>query len=224
MARSSLGAEPFAPRLYLLTPDVGAPAMADGRAFAASLDAVLEAGDVAAVLLRSGRAETELIRRHLETMAPVIDRRGTALLIEDAPDLAIAAGAGADGVHVSDPGGLKRALAALKPDRIVGAGGLKTRHDAMVAGEAGADYVMFGESDAAGRRPSLEALLERVAWWAELFEVPCVGFASDLDEVSRLVKAGADFIAASDLVWNNAAGPVGGGRALAALLGAKETA
>jgi thiamine-phosphate pyrophosphorylase len=71
---------------------------------------------------------------------------------------------------------------------------MHTRHDAMLAAEQGADYVMFGEP-ADGRRPSFEAILERVAWWAELFEVPCVGFAAALDEVGPLAAAGADFVA-----------------------------
>ena len=67
---------------------------------------------------------------------------------------------------------------ALKPERIAGCGGLDTRHDAMVAAEAGADYVMFGEPDTSGERPSFEAIAQRVAWWAEVFEIPCVAYAA----------------------------------------------
>jgi hypothetical protein len=63
-------------------------------------------------------------------------------------------------------------MPSLKPDRILGVGGLVTRHDAMVAGEAGADYVLFGEPDAKGERPSADAICERLDWWAELFEPP----------------------------------------------------
>ena len=69
----------------------------------------------------------------------------------------------------------------------------------MLAGEAGADYVMFGEPDAAGRRPAFDAVAKRVAWWAELFEIPCVGFAVGLDEVAPLAAAGADFVAVGRL-------------------------
>jgi thiamine-phosphate pyrophosphorylase len=76
----------------------------------------------------------------------------------------------------------------------------------MVAGELGADYVMFGEHDSAGRRPSLQAILERVAWWAELFELPCVGFAGALGEVEPLARAGADFIAVGDFVFSDVRG------------------
>ena len=57
----------------------------------------------------------------------------------------------------------------------------------MLAGERGADYVMFGEPDADGQRPSFEAIIERIEWWAEVFDVPCVGFAATLDEIGPLV-------------------------------------
>ena len=102
---------------------------------------------------------------------------------------------------------LTAALDALKPDRIAGAGGLRSRHDAMLAGEAGADYVMFGEPDRLGVRPPLDALVERLEWWAEIFQPPCIGYAASLDEVSPLTQAGADFIAIGDWIWTHAQGP-----------------
>jgi len=216
LRQSASETEPLGPQLYIVTPPVN-----DARGLAASLEALLDAGEVAALLLRSTAVDEAEMRRHVDTIAPLTSRRGTALMVEAMPELA--ARTAADGTHVPDLAGLSAALKILKPDRIVGAGGLKTRHDAMVAGEMGADYVMFGEPDATGRRPSLEALVERVAWWAELFEPPCVGFATSLEEVSRLVAAGADFIAAADLVWQNADGPASGLRALAARLGTGET-
>ena len=76
----------------------------------------------------------------------------------------------------------------------------------MIAGEAGADYVMFGEPDASGRRPSFDAVAERVAWWAELFEIPCVGFATSLDEVRPLASAGADFVAVGNCIFDDERG------------------
>ncbi len=124
------------------------------------------------------------------------DPAGLAGPLADAPD----------GAHVSGPAALEVALAALKPARIVGCGGLDTRHDAMLAAEAGADYVMFGEPDANGDRPSFAAIADRVAWWAELFEVPCVGFAASLDEVEPLAAAGADFVAVGDCVFADGRG------------------
>jgi thiamine-phosphate pyrophosphorylase len=76
----------------------------------------------------------------------------------------------------------------------------------MVAGEAGADYVLFGEPDAEGKRPSVEAICERLQWWAELFEPPCVGFAATLAEAEAFATAGADFVLVGDLVWSDPRG------------------
>ena len=96
---------------------------------------------------------------------------------------------------------LAEALASLHPARIVGAGGLRSRDDAMAAGEAGADYVMFGEPRRDGFTPPLAETVERTAWWAEIFETPCVAFAGALDAVAPLTAAGADFVALGDAIW-----------------------
>jgi len=65
---------------------------------------------------------------------------------------------------------------------------------------------LFGEPDASGQRPSLEAIIERLQWWDELFEPPCVGFAGALDEVETLARAGADFVMAGDFIWTDPRG------------------
>jgi thiamine-phosphate pyrophosphorylase len=89
---------------------------------------------------------------------------------------------------------------------------LETRHDSMAAGELGADYVLFGEPDAKGQRPSAEAIAERLQWWAELFEPPCVGFAASREEAYEFAAAGADFVLVGDFIW---ADPRGAAAALA---------
>ncbi len=89
----------------------------------------------------------------------------------------------------------------LRPERIAGAGRLASRHDAMVAAEQGADYVMFGEPDTSGKCPDFAAVEERIAWWAEVFEIPCVGYSNSLETIPPLVAAGADFIALGSVVW-----------------------
>ena len=122
-------------------------------------------------------------------------------MLESRPGLV--ARAGADGAHLTGVQAFTEAIDQLKPERIAGAGGLATRHDAMLAAERGADYVMFGEPDATGKRPALPAIVERIRWWAELFEVPCVGYASTLEEVAPLVVAGADFVALGDFLWRD---------------------
>jgi thiamine-phosphate pyrophosphorylase len=185
-----------APRLYLVTPPV-----ADAQAFSTQLAAALAAGDIAAVLLRLSDADERTQINCAKALCPVVQDKGAALLIDGHAGLV--ARSGADGAHMTGITDFTAALEQLKPERIVGVGGLFTRHDAMAAAEAGADYVMFGEPDAAGERPGFEAIEERVSWWAEVFEAPCVGYAASDDEVAALVKAGADFVALGDWLWRD---------------------
>jgi thiamine-phosphate pyrophosphorylase len=124
----------------------------------------------------------------------------------------LVARAGADGAHLFGIAALEEALPTLKPDRIAGVGGLETRHDSMLAGELGVDYVLFGEPDAQGKRPSAEAVAERLDWWAELFEPPCIGYAVSREEAYEFARAGADFVLVDDAIW---ADPRGASAALA---------
>ena len=185
-----------APRLYLVTPPV-----ADAQAFSVTLAAALAAGDVAAVLLCLAEGDERTQINRAKTLSPAVQDKGAALLLDGHADLV--ARAGADGAHLTGIAEFTAALELLKPERIVGVGGLTTRHDAMAAAEAGADYVMFGEPGAAGERPSFDAIEERVAWWAEVFEAPCVAYAASDEEVAPLAKAGADFVALGDWVWRD---------------------
>jgi thiamine-phosphate pyrophosphorylase len=182
------------PRLYLITPQLGDPA-----AFVHALDAVLETADIAALLLRLEESDERTLLDRVKAVAAVAQRRDTALLLDGRAE--IVARTGADGAHLTGIEALKAALPLLKPDRIAGAGGLHSRHDAMLAGEALADYVMFGEVDRRGGRPPFAAIAERLTWWSELFVSPCVGYAATLDEIAPLVQAGADFVALGDWIW-----------------------
>jgi thiamine-phosphate pyrophosphorylase len=201
-----------APRLYLATPIVDDPAQ-----LAAELPAALAAADVAAVLVRLKPADPRTMVSRVKALAPIIQASGAALLLDGQAldgQFELVARSGADGAHFVGIAAMEGAMPALKPDRIVGVGGLATRHDSMTAGEQGADYVLFGETDAHGRRPSREAIAERLGWWAELFEPPCVAYAATPDEAQEFVAAGADFILACDLVWSD---PRGAAAALAEL-------
>ncbi|MFA6265038.1 MAG: thiamine phosphate synthase [Pseudolabrys sp.] len=196
------------PRLYLVTPE-----LSDAQDFAPVLQAALAAGDVACVLVRLAEADERTQINRIKAVGGAVQAAGAALLTLGHERLV--ARSGADGAHASGLDAVARALETLKPDWVVGAGDLATRHDAMTAAEGGCDYVLFGEVDAEGRRPAFDAILERVSWWAEVFEAPCVAYAAALDEVAPLVEAGADFIAvgheAGDWIWRDPA------RAIAAL-------
>jgi len=175
------------PRFYLVTPPVSDPA-----AFTSELIPLIGAADVAAVLLRLADGDERALINRLKDIALPVQDRGAALIVDGRPE--IVARGGADGAHLAGIEAFNSALETLKPDRIAGVGGLRTRHDTMVAAESGADYVLFGS-------PDEPADVERVAWCAELFELPCVAFARSEAEVAPLVEAGADFIAL-DYIWH----------------------
>lgn len=204
-----------APRLYLIT-----PTLADAAGFDATLDAALDAGDVACVLLRMQMLAGSESKKLVARLAAVTQKHDAALLIEDSQ---LAARCDADGVHVSGvDAALEAAVAAMKPDRIVGVGGLSSRHEAMLAGESSADYVMF---DMSGAEEDGPGILERTAWWAEIFTLPCVAYARTLADVAPLVAAGADFIALGEAVWEHPQGAAAAVKAaMLTLAGAQEPA
>src|SRR5258707_4614858 len=182
------------PRLYVATPEVDEPS-----SLAVGLPGLLAAADVAAVLLRLKPTDQRSMISRVKALAPAIQDNGAALLLDG--HVGLVARGGADGAHLTGIEALAESLRTLNPDRIAGVGGLTTRHDSMTAAEAGADYVLFGEPDARGQRPSIEAIAERLQWWAELFEPPCVGFAASREEVFEFAAAGADFVLVGDFVW-----------------------
>ena len=151
----------------------------------------------------------------VKALAPAIQGGGAALLLEGHVELV--ARAGADGAHLTGIEAMAEALPSLKPDRIAGVGGLSTRHDSMAAGEAGADYVLFGEPDAEGPAALGRGDRRAPGWWAELFEPPCVGYAASLEEAREFAAAGADFVLVGDFIWADPRG------AAAALKDAEET-
>ena len=194
MATKSAPPRPV-PRLYLATPEVDDPSQ-----LVASLPGLLAAADVAAVLVRLRQTDQRTMISRIKALAPAIQDAGAAALLLDG-HVELVARAGADGAHLDGIAALEEAMPSLKPDRIAGVGGLATRHDSMAAGELGADYVLFGEPDPRRQRPSPEAIAERLQWWAELFEPPCVGFAASREEAQAFAAAGADFVLVGDFIW-----------------------
>jgi len=197
--------EPAA-RLYLVSPPIR-----DAEAFAPRIAAACAAGDVAAVLLRLEPADARALVNRIKALAPAAQAQGAAALVE-APGAEDVVGAavrgGADGVHAGgDAAALPALRERLKEGRILGAGGLRSKHDSMTAGEAGVDYVLFGEPRPDGSLAPLDAVADRAAWWAEIFETPCVAFAPSLEAAGRLAATGAEFVALGDAVWAHPDGP-----------------
>ncbi|WP_043749936.1 thiamine phosphate synthase [Methylobacterium nodulans] len=187
-------------RLVLITGPEAGPDLAE------RLAAACRAGDVAAVILRLAPADERSLVKRVKDLAPSAQEAGAAVLVAcDAPGVdpvAIAARGGADGVHAladEEPGDALRDLRErLRDGRILGAGTLRSRHAAMEAGEAGADYVLFGDAEPASR----ESVRAQAAWWAEIFETPCVAVARSLDAVAELAATGAEFVALDPALWD----------------------
>lgn len=192
-------------RLYLIAP----PGLALGEigvgAFADALPQVLAAGDVACLLLAgiadAGPAGAE---RLSEPIIRPAQAAGVAVLVEE--DAGLVEPLGADGVHLTRGGkAVKRARAALSADAILGVCCGRSRHHAMLAGEAGADYIAFrGRAD----DPDGPADTELLTWWQAVMTPPCVAMGRiALADVEGLARAGADFVALGAAVWAHTEGP-----------------
>jgi thiamine-phosphate pyrophosphorylase len=174
-------------RLYLVAPGDLAPER---------LTPALDAGDIACLLLRDATPASR-------PLVEAAQARDVAVLIED--DAELAQRLDADGVHLGPGGRVQATRKALPEDAIVGAYCGRSRHDAMVAGEAGADYVAFAgrpESDLAPAEPAL------LTWWQTMMELPCVAMGPvEVADAGALAEAGADFVALEGGVWDHPDGP-----------------
>jgi len=167
----------------------------DPAACTRMLDEALAAAPVAAMLLPRGQRGEGSYKALVKAVAPRAQTAGVAVLIEGDPGLVRTLGA--DGLHVEgDVGQVRAATAALKPDFIVGAGQIASRHDAMTKGELGADYVFFGALSGLGDPEQREM----VRWWAQLMEVPSV-FSDPAATPESATAEGAEFIGLGESLW-----------------------
>lgn len=191
-------------RLYLVTP----PALPDLAGFARTLGEALAAGDVACVQLRLKDVDDAAVAAAVKALMPVCHARDAAFILNDRPDLAAALGC--DGVHIGpEDMPYKDARALVGPAATVGVTCKDSRHDAMEAAEAGADYVAFGAffptTTKADTRSVTPEILEI---WTETTTVPCVAIGGiTVENCAPLVEAGADFLAVCNGVWAHPAGP-----------------
>lgn len=191
-------------RLYLITP----PVLPDLAAFARELEEALAAGDVASLQLRLKDVSDRDILNAAKALKPICHTHDVALIINDRPDLAIKAGA--DGVHVGqEDTPYTEARETLGGDRIIGVTCHDSRHLAMVAADAGADYVAFGAFfDTETKSPKSRTDPEILEWWSQMMVTPCVAIGGiSVENTEPLVAAGADFLAVSAGVWNSPEGP-----------------
>ena len=198
-------------RLYLITP----PALTDLDAFGRDLTKALSGGDVAALQIRLKDVSDSAIAQAVAAIAPIARAHDVAVILNDRPDLA--ASLDCDGVHVGQgdmPFAAARKL--MGKDRMVGVTCHDSRHLAMEAAEAGADYVAFGAFFPTTTKDApTVADPEILSIWQEVMETPSVAIGGiTADNATVLATAGADFLAVSAGVW---AYPQGSDAAVAAL-------
>ncbi|HWA00456.1 MAG TPA: thiamine phosphate synthase [Caulobacterales bacterium] len=189
-------------RLYLITPPRLEPTFVD------ALGAALAGGDVAAVQLRLKDVADVDVLAAAKALKPLVQEAGAAFIVNDRPDLA--ARADADGAHIGQlDAGYAESRRLLGKDKIVGVTAHNSRHLAMEAAEAGADYVAFGAFyPTETKAPSHWAEPEILEIWHETMETPCVAIGGvTVDNAEPLVRAGADFLAVANGVWKHAQGP-----------------
>ena len=190
-------------RLYLITPQT-----IELKPFAETLRRTLGAGDVASVQLRLKGVSDDDILRAGELLLPIVQKAGAAFILNDRPDLA--ARLQADGVHIGqEDAAYEEARAAMGKNRIVGVTCHASKHLAIDAADAGADYVAFGAFfPTTTKEPKAYAEIETLEWWSQMMVVPVVAIGGITVENARaLVEAGADFLAVSAGVWNYGHGP-----------------
>jgi thiamine-phosphate pyrophosphorylase len=202
-------------RLYLITP----PRIDDLAAFGRDLAQALDAGDVAALQVRLKDVPDEVIAAAVDVITPIAHARGVAVILNDRPDLA--AQLGCDGVHVGQTDmsyGDARKL--MGREAMIGVTCHDSRHLAMEAAEAGADYVAFGAFFPTTTKDApTRADPEILTIWQETMEVPCVAIGGvTAANAEGLAKAGADFLAVSAGVWAYPQGPAAAVRALEAAI------
>jgi len=189
-------------RLYLISP----PRLSAAN-FLGPLKEALTGGDVASFQLRLKDIGDDEIRRAVDMLRPVVQAAGAAFILNDRPDLA--AELGCDGVHIGQEDASYAEARRLLPNGIVGVTCHDSRHLAMEAGEAGADYVAFGAFfPTQTKEPKTRADIDLLRWWGEMMVVPCVAIGGiTVQNAPILVEAGADFLAVSAGVWEHPDGP-----------------
>ena len=202
-------------RLYLITP----PRIDDLAAFARTLAGALDAGDVSALQIRLKDVPDEVIAAAVDVLTPIAHARDVAIILNDRPDLA--ARYGCDGVHVGQSdASYAQARKLVGSERIVGVTCHDSRHLAMEAAEAGADYVAFGAFFPTTTKDApTRAEPEILTIWQETMEVPCVAIGGiTAENVAIVAKAGADFVAVSAGVWSHPDGPAAAVKAINAAI------
>lgn len=189
-------------RIVLISP---AGETADG--FAAKLEAAISGGDIASIILPPNGMDEASYQAFAERIVPIAQAAGIAALIVD--DSRIAGRVKADGIHIdTGKAALAEAVERFQSEMAVGAGGVKSRDDALDLGEERPDYVFFGRFGYDNKPEAHQRNLALGEWWAEMIEIPGIVMAgSDLASVETVAATGIDFVALSAAVFAEGVDP-----------------
>ena len=185
-------------RLVLIAPSSGE--IAD---LTAAVDSALGGGDIASMIIPVGNRDEASLQKLGEALLPLAQAKGVAVMIEN--DTRIAGRIKADGVHLeTSPADLAEQIEHLEGRLMVGAGGIKTRDEALDLGEAQPDYVFFGRFGYDNKPEAHSRNLKLGEWWSEMISLPCIVLGgTDIASALAVAETGADFVAMSAAIFNN---------------------
>jgi thiamine-phosphate pyrophosphorylase len=210
-------------RLYLITPASLTCDPVSLTSFRDILELALDGGDVACVQLRLKQVSDDDWQRAADILAPIVQSRDVAFILNDRADLVVSTGA--DGVHIGQEDlPYEEARRLVGPDRIIGVTCKSSRDLAVDAAEAGADYVAFGAFFESNTKTiTTPASRDILTWWQEATTTPSVAIGGiTAENCAPIVSAGADFLAVAGGVWAHTAGPAAGVAAINAAIDAAQ--
>lgn len=193
----STTANPERCRLVLIAPTTG-----EVGECAAMVESALSGGDVASLIIPVGSRDEASLQKLGEALLPLAQAKGVAVMIEN--DTRIAGRIKADGVHLeTDPASLAEQIEHLDGRMMVGAGGIKTRDEALDLGEAQPDYVFFGRFGYDNKPEAHSRNLKLAEWWSEMISLPCIVLGgTDIASALAVAQTGADFVAMSAAIFS----------------------
>ena len=192
---------PEGPGIYLITPPI-----TEVEPFLPLLTEALDATDIACIRLRMAGDDEDALRRAADQIREVTHQRDVAVTLTD--HYRLVQPLGIDGVHLENPRFTVRdARKALGEDAIVGVHAGVSRHNGMVAAEAGADYVSFGPLTASALGDGGVADPDLFVWWSEMIQTPIVAEGGMTSEIARALAPTVDFLALDQMVWDHPEGP-----------------
>ncbi|MGI9391605.1 MAG: thiamine phosphate synthase, partial [Boseongicola sp.] len=173
----------------------------DGENAVAGFGACMKAGDIASVIFDHGGLEENAFQAAIQPLVGIAQANGVASVVCDKSR--VARHVGADGLQLGqDPDALEDAIARFQPAMMVGAGNVKTRHNALVLGEMQPDYLMFGKPGGDTRPEPNPKNIDLGAWWSSMIEIPCIVLGgTSADSALTVAQTGAEFVALGEAVF-----------------------